>query len=132
MNARLWAHTGGNITERATHISALQHNKTMTFFQFREKVFGFFFGKKPRRNPFNFEIHLNDHCNLNCKSCLHFVPLAKPDSHYPLDEFERDIKRLCSLFDGKFGWIHLLGGEAENGRAKSSSRKKESSQIQAS
>ena len=72
------------------------------FFQFREKVFGFFFGKKPPRNPFNFEIHLNDHCNLNCKSCFHFVPLAKPDSYYPLDEFERDIKRLCSLFDGKW------------------------------
>ena len=71
------------------------------FFQFREKVFGFFFGKKPQRNPFNFEIHLNDHCSLNCKSCFHFVPLAKPDSYYPLDEFERDIKRLCSLFDGK-------------------------------
>ena len=82
----------------------------MTFFQFREKVFDFFFGKKPPRNPFNFEIHLNDHCNLNCKSCFHFVPLANPDSYYPLDEFERDIKRLCSLFDGKW-----LGSPPQHG-----------------
>ena len=118
------------------------------FFQFREKVFGFFFWKKPPRNPFNFEIHLYDHCNLNCKSCFYFVPLAKPDSYYPLDEFERGIKRLCSLFDGKLAgftssaWgssgpisasrrtnacvpcLCSPAGEAENGRAKPTSRKK--------
>ena len=111
MNARLWAHTwdfGFGILRMASRSSIIG---PMTFFQFREKVYGFFFGKKPRRNPFNFEVHLNDHCNLNCKSCFHFAPLAKPDSRYPLDQFEQDIKRLCALFDGTFGWVHLLGGE---------------------
>ena len=83
----------------------------LTFFQLYEKAYGKVFGKKPKRNPFNFEIHLIDSCNLKCKGCFHFAPLAKPDSCYPLDEFQRDIERISALFEGKFGWIHLLGGE---------------------
>lgn len=63
------------------------------------------------RRRFNFEVHLIDSCNLNCKGCLHFSPLAKPNSFYPFEEFKKEIERLAELFDGKFGWIHLLGGE---------------------
>ena len=83
----------------------------MTFFHFYEKVYGLLHGKKPKRKLFNFEVHLNDHCNLNCKSCFHFAPLAKSGSFYPLDEFERDIHQLSATFEGKFGWVHLMGGE---------------------
>lgn len=83
----------------------------LTFFQRRERLYGSIFGKKPKRRPFNFEIHLNDGCNLACKGCFHFAPLAHGVSPYPLDEFEADMKRICELFRGKFGWVHLLGGE---------------------
>ena len=29
------------------------------------------------RNEMRFDIHLVDHCNLNCKGCLHFSPLSE-------------------------------------------------------
>lgn len=83
----------------------------LTPFQRRERLHGLIFGKKPKRHPFNFEIHLNDDCNLSCKGCFHFAPLVKGHVPYPLDEFEKDIKRISELFHGKFGWVHLLGGE---------------------
>lgn len=76
-----------------------------------ERIYSLFFRKKPRRNPFNFEVHLTDSCNLNCKSCFHFSPLSPKNNYYPLDEFTREFERLSLLFDGEFGWIHLLGGE---------------------
>lgn len=68
-------------------------------------------GKKCVNHKFNFEIHLTDACNLNCKGCFHFSPLANKNSNYPLDEFKNDINRIAELFNNHFGWIHLLGGE---------------------
>ena len=83
----------------------------MNWYHLRERLYAFFTGKKPRRKRFNFEVHLIDSCNLNCKGCVHFAPLAKPSSFYPLEEFEKEIKRLSELFGGRFGWIHIMGGE---------------------
>ena len=83
----------------------------LTSFQRRERIYGLLFGKKPRRHPFNFEIHLNDECNLSCKGCFHFAPLVRGHVPYPIEEFASDIKRISELFHGRFGWIHLLGGE---------------------
>ena len=83
----------------------------MNWYHLRERFYAFFTGKKPRRKRFNFEVHLIDSCNLNCKGCVHFAPLAKPSSFYPLEEFEKEIKRLSELFGGRFGWIHIMGGE---------------------
>lgn len=83
----------------------------LTFFQRYERIHGKLFGKKPTRKRFNFEIHIADGCNLGCKGCFHFSPLASQDAFYPLDEFEADFKRVSELFHGRFGWVHLLGGE---------------------
>ena len=83
----------------------------LTLFQRYERAYGGLFGKKPKRHHFNFEIHLIDSCNLSCKGCIHFAPLARKESEYPIDEFERDLRRISEVFHGKFGWIHLLGGE---------------------
>lgn len=61
------------------------------------------------RPPFEIEIHLAEHCNLNCISCLHYSSIA---SH----EFP-DIKNLINSFKelGRhpncFATIRLLGGE---------------------
>lgn len=57
-----------------------------------------------------FEVHLAEHCNLNCRGCLHFSPLAH-EEFADLNEFTRDLKRLSMLFSGRAKYIRLLGGE---------------------
>ena len=67
----------------------------------------------PEKRPhklIRFEVHLTDHCNLNCASCTHFSPLAEP-SFVNIDTFRRDFIRMGKLFSHKCEWIHLLGGE---------------------
>lgn len=61
---------------------------------------------------FHLEVNLVDHCNLNCKGCDHFSPLAK-ESYLDVNEFERDMKQLASLSPAWTGGVlSLLGGEA--------------------
>lgn len=64
---------------------------------------------KPKKR-LNFEVNLADHCNLNCKCCNHFSPLAK-EKYADFQTFEKDIHRLSYLFNGESGRIILLGGE---------------------
>lgn len=55
------------------------------------------------------EMHLADHCNLNCRGCTHFSPLFAPG--YPeFDDVIRDIKQLRSKFSHIL-YFFLLGGE---------------------
>lgn len=62
------------------------------------------------RDQFRFEININKHCNLKCKGCDHFAPVAKED-FMDLGVFEKDLARLSYLFNKKAWQIHLLGGE---------------------
>jgi hypothetical protein len=55
------------------------------------------------------ETHLVDHCNLNCRRCSHFAPLAAPYFAVP-EQFERDMCRLGELFRN-IRVIRLMGGE---------------------
>lgn len=57
-----------------------------------------------------FEVHLAEHCNLNCAYCTHFSPLAEPEFLEP-ESFEKDVKKLSELFNGEMQFIKLLGGE---------------------
>jgi uncharacterized radical SAM superfamily Fe-S cluster-containing enzyme len=63
--------------------------------------------EKEKKLPY-IEVHLNEHCNLNCAHCLHFCPLAE-EEYYNLDEFEEDFKRLAELTKSNIKTIHLLG-----------------------
>ena len=56
------------------------------------------------------DIHLTDHCNLNCRSCTHFSPLAE-EFYLSLEGFETDLTRLSQLTNGQIGQIFMLGGE---------------------
>lgn len=58
----------------------------------------------------SFEVHLTEHCNLNCKGCDHFCPVAEP-AFTDLSVFTKDFQRLSELFAGEAREIHLLGGE---------------------
>lgn len=58
----------------------------------------------------HFSYHLTDACNLNCRGCWHFAPLAK--SNFPdIRDFERDLCRLTELMGGEITLISLFGGE---------------------
>lgn len=55
------------------------------------------------------EIHLVDHCNLNCKGCGHFSPLSPP-TFLSVSEFEDDLKQLRKQIK-KIEQLRLMGGE---------------------
>lgn len=55
------------------------------------------------------DIHLTDHCNLNCKSCEHYSSIAEP-AFADLAQFEAELARLAELFSG-IEQVYLLGGE---------------------
>ncbi len=58
---------------------------------------------------YHFEIHITDHCNLNCKGCAHFSNLCKP-TFADLGEFETDMRAMAGHFSA-VRQIYLLGGE---------------------
>lgn len=58
--------------------------------------------------------HLVDACNLNCRGCFHFSPLAaRGKNMWVADpaEFDRDMGRLKELTGGELATITLFGGE---------------------
>ena len=64
-----------------------------------------------RRRPvlYHFEVHVVDHCNLNCRGCAHFSNLCPP-TFADLREFEIDMECMAGIFS-QVKQIHLLGGE---------------------
>lgn len=68
-------------------------------------------GKKERRDPFYFEVHVTDECNLNCAGCDHFSPLAPKGSEYPLLEFKNDLDQIYKVFGDSVVQLHIMGGE---------------------
>ncbi|MDR2097439.1 MAG: radical SAM protein [Spirochaetaceae bacterium] len=63
-----------------------------------------------RRKLLRFDVHLTDHCNLNCKGCDNFSPIA-PKCFLDKETFEKDCARLSELSGGKLEDICFLGGE---------------------
>ena len=55
------------------------------------------------------EFHLTDHCNLNCKGCTHFCPIANKNN-LEMQTFLNDMKRLSEIFIN-ISKIRILGGE---------------------
>ena len=55
------------------------------------------------------EIHIVDHCNLNCAGCNHFCPLAEP--YYIEPEYLRAQLKMAKEKIPSIRWIMLLGGE---------------------
>ena len=65
---------------------------------------------KRKNTKIRFEIHIAEHCNLNCASCNNFSCIAEPE-FVSTEEFRRDFERLGELFGHECDRIHLLGGE---------------------
>ena len=57
------------------------------------------------------EIHVTENCNLNCKCCEHFSPLASV-ANISADYFESNLRKLKSVIkeDRKLN-LYILGGE---------------------
>jgi hypothetical protein len=68
------------------------------------------FRRLKKRKLLRFDVHLADHCNLNCNGCDNFSPIA-PKHFLEREAFERDCKRLSELTCGRLEDICLLGGE---------------------
>lgn len=61
------------------------------------------------RYPFELEVHIAEHCNLNCVSCMHYSSIAEPE--FPdLKEIEKNLLILSKSIK-YFGTIRILGGE---------------------
>lgn len=58
----------------------------------------------------HFEVHLTEHCNLNCKQCTHYSPIAE-EEFIDINSYTKDCIRLSELFDGEMSVINFLGGE---------------------
>ncbi len=56
------------------------------------------------------EVHLADHCNLNCKGCSHFSNLVPDAVFADKEQFKRDVLRLTHYFSQIHNFF-LLGGE---------------------
>ena len=57
-----------------------------------------------------FVVHVVEHCNLHCKGCGHFSPLAE-EEYLDIGEYRKDCRRLSELFGGEAEKIDLIGGE---------------------
>ena len=57
-----------------------------------------------------FEVDLVSHCNLNCKCCSQFSPIAE-EYYLDMDVMRRDFEQLSRLFGGECQRIYLIGGE---------------------
>ena len=55
-------------------------------------------------------LHLTDHCNLNCRGCDNFSPLA-PETFADIVVFEKDCKKMGELSNSHIQEVQLLGGE---------------------
>jgi ABC-2 type transport system ATP-binding protein len=73
--------------------------------------------KNRKRGSLRFDVHVADHCNINCKGCEHFSPLA-PKHFIDIEKYKNDCIQLAKLSgandrDGGGGGIDentILGG----------------------
>lgn len=64
--------------------------------------------RKPRLEQY--QVHLTDKCNLNCKGCGHFCCITPQDNFIDVEEYVRDMRQLKKKFWG-VERLYLLGGE---------------------
>lgn len=62
------------------------------------------------RRKINFEIHLVEHCNLNCSGCDNYSPIAQ-EQYVDVHNFQKELKQMYRIFGDGIGDVKLLGGE---------------------
>lgn len=67
--------------------------------------------RNKHRAPLHIEFNLSDYCNLNCKGCSHYSPIA-PAEFYPFDSLEADMRHISSIRGvEKIKEVFIIGGE---------------------
>lgn len=66
--------------------------------------------KAVRNIPLRLEFIVTDYCNLNCKGCTHYSPLAEKEFS-SLEVMERQMKHLSPICGDELKDIYLIGGE---------------------
>lgn len=66
--------------------------------------------KAHRRMPLRLEFVLSDYCNLNCKGCTHYSPLAVKEFE-SIETLERDAGHLGGAVGNDISEVYLIGGE---------------------
>ncbi len=58
------------------------------------------------------DVHVADHCNLRCRGCVHFAPIAEPRL-LDLDAYERDLTAFAAIpgIEDYIRELYLMGGE---------------------
>lgn len=80
----------------------------MKYFLHKCKHFGKMFFRS-FKVPFKIDVHVVEHCNLNCKGCSHFSSIAKPE-FLDIQAYEKALPHLARI-EKSIGQIQLLGGE---------------------
>ena len=57
-----------------------------------------------------FEVNICDHCDITCKGCSHFSPIAEKRA-VPLEVVQNDLRRISELTAQNVDEFHILGGE---------------------
>lgn len=64
-----------------------------------------------RKAPLRIEFNVTDFCNLNCKGCSHYSPLA-PEVYESLERLEESMRRISGARNSReIKDIYLIGGE---------------------
>lgn len=67
--------------------------------------------REKKDKPLHIEFNLTDYCNLNCKGCTHYSPLA-PEEYQTLESLETTIKHIASIKNVELiEGVYLIGGE---------------------
>ncbi|MCM1068262.1 MAG: radical SAM protein [Muribaculaceae bacterium] len=60
--------------------------------------------------PLRLEFVLTDYCNLNCRGCTHYSPLAAKE-FAPINQIEHEIRHLGRICSDGIDSAYLIGGE---------------------
>lgn len=96
--------------DRQGIIESLHNYKLTNYIILSDEMIGSSLYRLESRSALRFEVHVTEHCNLNCRGCTHFSPLAE-EEFLSIEEYERDCKRLSELYQDNLEYIELLGGE---------------------
>lgn len=67
--------------------------------------------KKRTTEPLHIEFNLTDFCNLNCKGCSHYSPLATADFE-PIEDLENSMRHISGIKNAEqIIEVYLIGGE---------------------
>ena len=82
----------------------------MSLFSSSPKENGCIFFSPDKQYLNHIDIHLVEHCNLNCAHCCHCSSVAETE-FLDIVQYERDIAILSKLTNGSINDVLLLGGE---------------------